>query len=180
MNKNDIKNNILILGVLLLGTFSVSIANLFKGYYCAVAALVVLFVTMYLFDTLDKNKLEENKPNLIMIGGVAFFELIFFIINDIVGDPVYVSGNVGFLGGMVIFSQLFSVVSAIYYVLKKSLFNSRKPTIEVIEAPKEKEEKVQEEIEPEEVEVEEEYVEEIKRLPNGTLGKDAPFMEEEK
>ena len=179
MNKSNIKNNILILGVLLVGTFSVSIANLFKGYYCAVAALTVLFSTIYLFDTLDKNKLEENKTNLIMMGTITFFELLFFIVNDIFGNSVYVSGNVGFMGGMVIFSQLFSVVGAIYYVLKNVLFTKKTATIEVIEAPKEEpvtEERVEEEVEYEE----EEHVEEIKKLPNGNFRSEAPFMEEEK
>lgn len=181
MNKSNLKNVVLVIGVLLLGTFSVTIANLFNGYYCGVAALAVLLSTIYLFDVLDKRGLEENKINLIMVGGVVFFEVLFFLVNDIFGKTVYGGGSIGFFEAIVLFSQLYSVVGVIYYVLKNVLFAKRVETIELVENHKEEPTTQETEIEEEdELEINNVDVEEIKRLPQGTLGKETPFMEEEK
>ena len=50
-NKFNIKNCALLFGSFIAGMLSVSIANIFGGYYCSVLAIVAVLSTLYVFDS---------------------------------------------------------------------------------------------------------------------------------
>jgi len=187
--KNNVKNNALIFGVFVTGMLSVSIANLFGGYYCFVAAIVVVLGTLFTFNVLDNKSLEENKIELILISILAFFELMFFLVNDVIGYPVYVKNNFNFTGICVMASQFYSIVVLAYSMIKIVLSFYKKDEIELIDNVEKAEDKVdekKEEIieEAEEVlkekKVEESKPQEMKRITETNVRKQAPFMEEGK
>ena len=64
-NKFNVKNCALLFGAFITGMLSVSISNIFGGYYCSVLAIIAVLSTLYVFDTLDKNTLSDNQLNVI-------------------------------------------------------------------------------------------------------------------
>ena len=169
----------LMFGIFVAGMLSVSIANLFGGYYCSVAAITVILTTMYVLNSLDKGTFQDDKFNIITISVVSVFEILFFLVNDLFGKFVY-TGALDFFGVLVIGSQLYSVTMIILNLIKTVLSYGKKDKIELVEEHKEVEisEEEQEEVQQEEVIVEESAVEDIKRIPESDIQKETPFMEE--
>ena len=180
VGKNFIKKNSLFIGMFVIGMFTVSIANFFGGYYCSVLAAITVLATIYVFNILDNETINENKFNLIMIGVLLLSELVFFAVNDIFGHSVYVKGNIDFFGGFVIAVQIYSVVVSIYSLVNFVLIFSKKETIELVDDEK----RIIVDEKDEELHVEEKNIkkeeEDLKRIARSDFKKDVPFMEEEK
>lgn len=183
-NKFSVKNCALLFGAFVAGMLSVSISSLFGGYYCSVLAIVAVLSTLYIFDSLDKNNLQENKINIILLGILILCETVFFVTNDIIGYSVYQKGNMGFFDVFVMGSQLFSIGVIAYTMISIVLSFFCKDSIELVDdirtEPTHEEETKKEEVAFEQKEVKEEKKEEyIKRIAQNNVRKDAPFMEEE-
>ena len=183
-NKFNIKNCALLFGSFIAGMLSVSIANIFGGYYCSVLAIVAVLSTLYVFDSMDNNNLKENKINIILLGVLVLCEAVFFVANDIVGYAVYKKSSMGFFDMFVMGSQLFSVGVIAYTMISIVLSFFTKDSIELVDdisTPSiHEEETKKEEVTFEQKEVKEEKKEEyIKRIAQNTVRKEAPFMEEE-
>lgn len=178
-NKFNVKNCALLFGAFITGMLSVSISNIFGGYYCSVLAIIAVLSTLYVFDTLDKNTLSDNKLNVIFLCILIACETIFFVTNDIVGYSVYQKNNMGFFGWLVVGSQLFSVGVIAYTMISIVLNFFQKDSIELVDDVSNKVEghdDVQEEIEAKKDEVKQE---DVRRITQNNVRKEAPFMEEE-
>ena len=167
----------LMFGIFVVGMLSVSIANLFGGYYCSVAAIIVILTTMYILNCLDKGTFQDDKFNVITISIISGLEILFFLVNDVIGYSVY-TGVVDFFGVLVIGSQLYSVVMIILNLVKNVLSYGKKDKIELVEEHEEIKNKEDIQEEKEEVIVDESAVEDIKRIPESDIKKETPFMEE--
>ena len=183
MNKNNLKNMTLLFGIFLAGMLSVSIANFFGGFYCTVAAIVIILATFYVFGVLDTRSIKSNKINLIMVGIIALLETIFFVVNDIFGYNVYVKGNVDFFGGLVIASQIYCILAILYHLIMIDIsFLKNNSSIELVEEVNVSNgQNVTHDVE--EATVEEsndDSVEEIRQIPRNEIKQETPFMEEEK
>ena len=177
-SKSNLKNNILLISIFVLATLSVSVANLFGGSYSPVAIISVVLSTFFVLNVLNKNEFKENKLNLILVCIILFLEVFFFVINDIVGYAVYSKNKINFISGCVIFSQLFSAFVTMYLLVKNVFSFSNKNKVELVEEENKKE--VEEEKKVEEEIVDDGSVEELRKIPQSTIKKEAPFMEEEK
>lgn len=177
---NNLKNNILLFGIFAAGMLSVSISNFFGGSYIAVAVITIILATMFTNECLDKNSIYENKIDLISIGILSFFEVLFFIVNDIFNYPVYVKNDIGFFGICVIATQILCIGMILYKLVNIVLSIYRKDHIELVDEPVAKKEEYVEEVDAQEEFVEDGNVEDLKQIPRTTIKKDAPFMEEEK
>ena len=122
-------------------------------------------------------KVKDNKLNVIFLAALVLFEFVFFVTNDIVGYPVYEQGNLGFFGILVVGSQLFSIGVSVYTLVSIVLGFFHKDSIELVDDLKGVEEHL--EIEEPVVEKEEKKEEDIRRLTQNNVRKEAPFMEEE-
>ena len=175
----DLKHYGLFLSISVVGMISVSLSNLFGGNYGVCAAAMIVLSTFLVFVLLDRNLMNVNKLNLSLIGVLVLLEMLFFVTNDIIGYTVYNRDNVGFFGGIVLASQIYSVLLAIYFLIRIVLsfvnFNSFVEVIDNLKTDYTNEEPVKEEVkEP----VKEEKKVEIKRIARSTEKKDVPFMEE--
>ena len=102
-----------------------------------------------------------------------------FVTNDIVGYSVYQKNNMGFFGWLVVGSQLFSVGVIAYTMISIVLNFFQKDSIELVDDVSNKVEghdEVQEEIEAKKDEVKQE---DVRRITQNNVRKEAPFMEEE-
>lgn len=201
------KNYFLSIGVFLVGMFSVSIANIFGGYYCSVAVIETVLFTMFVFNTFDKKILSrENIVSFSAISFITALEVVFFLVNDVFDLDVYVKNNLNFWGVVVIISQLLSIAAIVYFTIQYVL-DLNKNDVELVEEKIEKVEenkvdkKVVEKVVEKEVvsqfdnvdyasqsanektEEKEEFVEkkpEIRSIRQNTINVKTPFMEEEK
>lgn len=174
----NLKHYGLFLSISVVGMVSVSLSNLFGGSYGVVAAIMLVLSTFLMFILLDRNLISSNKLNLSLTGVLVLLEMIFFVTNDIIGHTVYTKNSVGFFGGVVIASQIYAILLAIYFLVRIVLsFVHFRDFIEVVdnnyETATDFEEK---EIVKEEVKEEKKV--EIKRIARSAEKKDVPFMEE--
>lgn len=199
-DKVKMKNLSLCLCVFLVGMLSVSISNIFGGYYAPVTATVFVLGTVYVSNIF--NLKESCKENLVMIGLVgiiALLELVFFIVNDIANVDVYVKNYFNFWSICVLISQIISM-GAIVYSLSVFVIENMKTKVEIVDedrkiinntnnVEKQKEtyvheEKtenyIREEIEVKEDNIKKESKPEIKSIEKESVKIKTPFMEEEK
>ena len=179
MTKNNVNySKTLIFGVFVAGMLSVSIANLFGGYYCSVAAIAVILNTMYILNSLDKGTFQDDKFNVITISIISILEVLFFLVNDVVGYSVY-NGDINFLSTIVSGSQLYSVVMIIFNLVKNVLSYVKKDKIELVEEHEEINKNEDDHNEEEDESIDDDgIVEDIKRIPESDIKKETPFMEE--
>ena len=193
LEKEKVRKYALAMVMFVVGMLSVSISNLFGGFYCSVVAIEVVLLTLYVYSAFDiKEKSKFDIIDLSLVASVTVFEILFFIINDIFGVDVYVKNNLNFLGVLVIVSQILCIASIIYMSVYQvvSLKNTH---VEVIEKNDAKEvQKVEEttvseneknltddvEIQTEDVDIQQE--ETIKSIAENNVKVQAPFMEEAK
>jgi len=189
VKKNIVKKNALFMAMFVIGMLTVSVANFFGGYYCVVLAPVAILATVYTFNVLENNELNENKYELLMVGVLILFEFIFFVVNDIIGYPVYVRGNTGLMDVTVMGVQVYSVAVTIYSLIKLVLIFCWKDKVELVDG----ENKIDGSLDnnQEEIYFEKDTInseenannnkeKEIKRITQFGVKKDVPFMEEEK
>ena len=139
MEKIQNKKFISSLLIFISGCFSVSIANVFGGYFAIVSVIQMIAITIYLVTILEeKDAFKTNLIELILIGLSVVPGLVFFITNDIVGKDVYVGNLSNFWDVCVICSQLISLGS-LAYSLFKFAFKFNKNHIEVVDKLDEKE-----------------------------------------
>ena len=144
--------------------------------------------------------LKENLVSMILVGIVVFFELLFFVVNDIFNFDVYVRNRINFWSFNVMFSQVISMGSIIYSIVN-FVIEIKKTRVEVLDGNESakriiKEEKKADIYAHEEVEMNEEielheakkYKEEIqnemkveiKSITRENVKVTTPYMEEEK
>ena len=186
LDKTKTKNYLLCMAIFVIGMLSVSVANVFGGYYCSVAAIESILFTVFVYNMFDKKIHTKDSLNyLIMAAVITAFELIFFIINDVFDVAVYVKNNLNFLGVCVIVSQLLSICAIVYcsikFVLELNEFH-----VEVVEESENDLNEVpfetkqyREEKNDQTVEVEKKKVE-IKSIKENNVEVKTPFMEEER
>ena len=181
LNKANTKKLMLSIGVFLTGMLCVSIANVFGGYYCSATAISVILATFYVYGLFDnKIDIKNNLVNLVLVGVVVLFQLIFFVVNDIFNVPVYVKNYTSFWSVCVIISQIISICSIIY-CLGMFVYCSRKNDIEIVENIKQEsvENSVSVEVNADDNFVSEEENKEIKTIAERNFDKSTPYMEEE-
>lgn len=181
-DKMLIKKIAVSVAIFVTGMFSVSIANVFGGYFAPVISIEIVALTIYLnYIFQEKEIFKKNYINLCLVSLIVLFGLIFFVVNDLIGVQVYVRDSLGFFGICVISSQIISIASLIY-VLVNFLISANKNHIEVVDETEEKKVETEEKVVTEkEIDKEEEIIneEEIKSISENNLKVDAPFMEEE-
>jgi len=187
LDKSKIKNYLLCMAIFVVGMLSVSITNIFGGYYCSVAAVEMILYTIIVYNMFDKKiHSKENVISLVMVSVITALELVFFIINDIFGVDVYVKGDLNFLGVCVIISQLLSIFaiaySSVYFVL-----DLNKSHVELVDEKDscldcEKSDDFEETSNHNEglkTEIDREEKTEIKSIKENNIEVKTPFMEEE-
>ena len=163
----------------LCGMLSVSISNVFGGNYSPVVVVLFILFTVVTIDTLNIKELEKRKNDLILLTCLCGVELVFFLINDVISYPVYVKGDTGVIGFIVMFSQFYSILLIAYYGIKMCLNGFKKTNVEIIEKVDANEEKIEKSEEPvEEESAETDFVESIKEIPVINHKKKS-FMEDE-
>lgn len=193
LEKEKVRKYALAMVMFVVGMLSVSISNLFGGFYCSVVAIEVVLLTLYVYSAFDiKEKSKFDIIDLSLVASVTVFEILFFIINDIFGVDVYVKNDLNFLGVLVIISQMLCIASIIYMSVYQ-VVSLKHAHVEVIEkndmkeAQKDEETTISEteknqtenvEIETEDVELQQE--ENIKSIAENNVKVEAPFMEEAK
>jgi len=132
MIKENLKNIILPCLTLVTGMLSVSISNIFGNHYGFVAIIVIVLSALYTYNLFDKGEeIGKNLANLVLMGTVLFFQLLFFVVNDIINIPVYTKNSLGFFGVCVLVSQIISVVGLLYLIVNFVLQN-KETYIEVV------------------------------------------------
>ena len=64
--------------------------NVFGGYYCGVAAIETILLTMLLYGVFDKKDgFKENLVSLILGSVVTLLGIAFFVCNDIFNVDIY-------------------------------------------------------------------------------------------
>lgn len=175
----DWKNSLLILASFFVGIFSVSISNLFWGYYGIGFAICLILYTLFMFNLLNNKLFDENKVDFGLMSVGLFFQFLFFVVNDIFSASVYQKNNVNFWGWVVIVSQIYSCGVVIYLMIKSTYSLFRKKNVEIVEKHglENKEENCDEE-EFENLDIDNENVETIKSIPILNI-KTKTFNEEE-
>lgn len=196
VDKNKMKKFTLSLLAFVVGTFSVTIANIFGGHFAAVIVAEMIVSTIYLNCILEeKDAFKNNLIDLILIGSVVLMSLTFFVTNDIVGKDVYVGDLNNFWDVCVIASQFISLSALVYtlvmFVVKSNNgdrveiveefntvedFNSNEVYQETKTEMVDKQEKINEQTENVESN---EIVEKVKGIAENNIDVDVPFMEEE-
>ena len=83
MDKIHVRKILLSVLIFVTGMFSVSLANVFGGYFGAVAAIQVVAATVYLTYSLgDKQLNKTNLTDFVLVGLVLLFGVLFFVVND--------------------------------------------------------------------------------------------------
>ena len=167
--------------IFMVGMFSVSIAGMFGGYYSTAIASMLL-MTIYAYNFLDD--IGENLVPSVLIAVVTFFQLLFFVVNDIFNVPAYTRNNFNFMSILVMLSQTISVGALVYelsFVFRN--FISREPHVELVHGESDSVEECAEETEKYESETFEneednEKETEIKYISHNAQD-EVPFMEEE-
>ena len=182
-DKNNMKKYILSAIIFGVGMLSVSVSNIFGGYYCSVAVIETILYTMFVYGMFDRNEnLKENAVLVALISCVTFSGLLFFVVNDIFNVNVYVKNVLDFWGICVISSQLLSMASIVYIAVYLVL-SLNKNKVELVEDYSEDTQNV----EHEEVKQVEETVgenkdvveKEVKSITHDNISVDVPYMEEE-
>ena len=186
---NSVKNTISYFGAFAVGMLSVTISNLFGGYYYAVAGAVVILSTIFVVGVFDQKRYDERKLEVKLLGLLCVVEVLFFVVNDLLSYDVYISNSEDFFSYLVLGSQFYCVAVMMLSALvgvSKYFRTSKVQVIERVEREEPKEKTFEEEFnkaEPvkdyEPTIDDEEIVEEIKSIPLIHVQKEVPFMEEE-
>ena len=186
---NSVKNTISYFGAFAVGMLSVTISNLFGGYYYAVAGAVVILSTIFVVGVFDQKRYDERKLEVKLLGLLCVVEVLFFVVNDLLSYDVYISNSEDFFSYLVLGSQFYCVAVMMLSALvgvSKYFRTSKVQVIERVEREEPKEKTFEEEFnkaEPvkdyEPTIDDEEVVEEIKSIPLIHVQKEVPFMEEE-
>ena len=186
---NSVKNTISYFGAFAVGMLSITISNLFGGYYYAVAGAVVILSTIFVVGVFDQKRYDERKLEVKLLGLLCVVEVLFFVVNDLLSYDVYISNSEDFFSYLVLGSQFYCVAVMMLSALvgvSKYFRTSKVQVIERVEREAPKEKTFEEEFnkaEPvkdyEPTIDDEEIVEEIKSIPLIHEKKEVPFMEEE-
>ena len=183
MNKIQTKNLLLSVLVFLTGMLSVSISNIFGGYYGSVVAIVTILATFYVYNLFDnKESFKENLPSLILVGVVVALEVLFFIVNDMFGHDVYVKNHLDFWGICVLVSQGICVCG-IVYLFVTTLLTAKASKVEIVnEREVNDQTATSDNHDTIDVQTENNHdaKKEIKSIPENATVVNTPFMEEEK
>ena len=123
--------------------------------------------------------IEENKGVFYLILGGLFFQLLFFVVNDVFSVVVYQKSDVNFWGWIVIASQIYNCCAVAYLVIKMTFSIFKNKNVEIIEKSDfESKEKEANESDIEDLNIDNENVETIKVIPTINI-KTKTFDEEE-
>ncbi len=173
------KSYLFVLGCCFIGIFSVSLSNLFWGYYGIGFAICLILFTLFVLESLNNKSFEENKGVFYLILGGLFFQLLFFVVNDVFSVVVYQKSDVNFWGWIVIASQIYNCCAVAYLVLKMTFSIFKNKNVEIIEKSDfESKEKEANESDIEDLNIDNENVETIKVIPTINI-KTKTFDEEE-
>jgi len=186
LSKISSKNYCVCIAMFVVGMLSVSVANIFGGYYCSVAAIETILCTAFIYNLFDKKiDIKENVVCISLVSLITLLEIIFFVVNDVFNIDVYIKGNLNFFGMLILISQIVSIISIVYFSVCYFLVreNSRVEVIEETNCEKEESEvlneTVNEKYKASDVEEKKES-NDVKAIQETTTKVDVPFMEEER